>query len=258
MANYLVDQFGLPGRKALVTGAGRGIGRAISLALAGAGAEVCVHFNTSRDKAEATVSEILDSGGKAFSFQADLTIPAQVNKMTDQIQERWGALDILVNNSGDLVQRSPVANLTDELIDRVLKLNLGSMVYCIRACIPLLRTGIHPCIVNLGSVAAHHGGGNGATLYAATKGAIHTLTRGLAKELAPGIRVNGIAPGVILTDFHRRHSTNELLQNFAASTPLKRLGSSEEVAGAVVFLCASAASYITGEVIEINGGLWMA
>ena len=258
MSNYLSDLFGLSGRKALVTGAGRGIGRAISEALAGAGAEVCIHFHTSRETAESTVSEILHRRGKAFSFQADLTSPQQVQKMTNQIQERWGALDILVNNSGDLVQRCPVADLSDELIDRVLKVNLSSMVYCIRACIPLLRRGVHPCIVNVGSVAAHHGGGNGATLYAATKGAIHTLTRGLAKETAPGIRVNGIAPGVIMTDFHRRHSSDELLQNFAAGTPMKRLGSPEEVAGAAVFLCAPAASFITGEVIEINGGLWMA
>ena len=258
MSNYLNDRFGLSGRKALVTGAGRGIGKAIALALAGAGAEVCVHFHTSRQPAEDTVSEIINGGGKAWATPADLTDSNQVRSLADQIGRRWNPLDILVNNAGDLVKRSQVADLSDELLDRILKINLSSLIYCTRACIALLKLGTSPCIVNLGSVAAHHGGGNGATFYAATKGAIHTLTRGLAKELAPGVRVNGIAPGVIMTDFHRRHSTDELLKTFANGTPLKRLGTADEVAGAVVFLCSPAASFITGEVIEINGGLWLA
>jgi 3-oxoacyl-[acyl-carrier protein] reductase len=258
MSDYLHSQFGLAGRRALVTGAGRGIGKAIALALSAAGAEVCIHFNTSRGAAEAAVTEIVKGEGRAWAFQADLTDPKQVKRMADDIKRRWSALDILVNNSGDLVQRSPVADLTDELIDQTIKVNLSSLLYCTRACIPLLTLGSAPCIVNLGSVAAHHGGGNGATLYASTKGAIHTLTRGLAKELAPAIRVNGIAPGVIMTDFHRRHSTDELLKNFANSTPLKRLGIPQDVAGAAVFLCSPAASFITGEVVEVNGGLWLA
>jgi 3-oxoacyl-[acyl-carrier protein] reductase len=258
MSDYLLSQFGLAGRRALVTGAGRGIGKAIALALSGAGAEVCVHFNTSRGAAEATVAEVLKGEGRAWSIQADLTDPEQVKKMAGQVKSRWSTLDILVNNAGDLVQRSPIANITDELVDQTIKVNLSSLVYCTRACIPLLTQGNSPCIVNLGSVAAHHGGGNGATLYASTKGAIHTLTRGLAKELAPGIRVNGIAPGVIMTDFHRRHSTDELLRNFVNSTPLKRLGTPEDVTGAAVFLCSPAASFLTGEVVEVNGGLWLA
>jgi 3-oxoacyl-[acyl-carrier protein] reductase len=107
-------------------------------------------------------------------------------------------------------------------------------------------------------VAAHHGGGSGSVLYASTKGAIHTLTRGLAKELSPSIRVNALAPGVILTDFHRRHSTEESIKNFVAATPLKRAGKPEEVAGAAIFLCSRSASFITGEILEINGGIWLA
>ena len=258
MSNYLISQFGLSGRKALVTGAGRGIGKAIALALAGAGAEVCIHYNTSRQAAEDTVSEILQNGGNGCALQADLTNSAQTQGLAEQVKARWGLLDILVNNAGDLVQRCPIADLTDELIETVLRVNVHTALYCIRACMPLLRLAPQPCVVNLSSVAAHHGGGNGAVLYASTKGAIHTLTRGLAKELAPGIRVNGIAPGVIMTDFHRRHSNDESLRNFAAGAPLKRLGTPEEVAGAAVFLCSPAASFVTGEVIEINGGLWLA
>ncbi len=258
MSNYLISQFGLSGRKALVTGAGRGIGKAIALALAGAGAEVCIHYNTSRQAAEDTVSEILQNGGNGCALQADLTNSAQTQGLAEQVKARWGLLDILVNNAGDLVRRCPIADLTDELIETVLRVNVHTALYCIRACMPLLRLAPQPCVVNLSSVAAHHGGGNGAVLYASTKGAIHTLTRGLAKELAPGIRVNGIAPGVIMTDFHRRHSNDESLKNFAAGAPLKRLGTPEEVAGAAVFLCSPAASFVTGEVIEINGGLWLA
>jgi 3-oxoacyl-[acyl-carrier protein] reductase len=178
--------------------------------------------------------------------------------MAEQIKERWERLDVLVNNAGDLVKRCPIADLPDELIETVLRVNVHTALYCIRACLPLLRLSNSPCILNLGSVAAHHGGGTGAVLYASTKGAIHTLTRGLAKELAPTIRVNALAPGVILTDFHQRHSTEESLKNFAAATPLKRTGRPEEIAGAAVFLCSPAASFITGEILEINGGIWLA
>src|SRR5439155_5596730 len=138
------------------------------------------------------------------------------------------------------------------------KLNFHSTVYVCRAAIPLLKRGKDPSIINLSSVAAHNGGANGATIYAATKGAIHTYTRGLARELAPEIRVNGIAPGVALTDFHRIHSTPEGLATIAGNTPLKRLGTPEDHGAAAVFLSGRGASFITGEIIEINGGLWLA
>ncbi len=258
MTSFLEKQFGLPGRKALVTGAGRGIGKAIASALAGAGAEVCVHYHSSREAALTTVEEIARAGGSAWAAQADLTESPQAQKLSELLQERWGVLDILVNNAGDLVKRCPIADLTDELIENTLRVNVHTALYCIRACLPLLRKGTQPCIVNLSSVAAHHGGGNGAALYASTKGLIHTLTRGLAKELGPAIRVNALAPGVILTDFHQRHSTEEGLKNFAAAAILKRVGYPEEIAGAAVFLCSPAASFVTGENIEVNGGIWLA
>ena len=163
-----------------------------------------------------------------------------------------------MNNAGDMVKRSKIADITDDLLDYVVKLNFHSAVYVTRAAIPLLRRGKDASIINLSSVAAHHGGANGATIYASTKAAIHTYTRGLAKELAPEIRVNGIAPGVALTDFHRTHSTPDGLATIANTTPLKRLGTAEDHGAAVVFLCAKSGAFITGEVIEINGGLWLA
>jgi 3-oxoacyl-[acyl-carrier protein] reductase len=258
MTSFLEKQFGLVNRKALVTGAGRGIGEAIARGLASAGAEVCIHYHSSRKSAEKVAEEIVSGGGSAWTAQADLTNSVQAQKLSELLQTRWGVLDILVNNAGDMVRRCPVADLTDELIESTLRVNLHTALYCIRACLPLLRRGTQPCIVNLSSVAAHHGGGNGAALYASTKGFIHTLTRGLAKELGPAIRVNAVAPGVILTDFHQRHSTQEGLKNFAAVAILKRVGAPEEVAGAAVFLCSPAASFVTGEIIEVNGGIWLA
>lgn len=258
MSEYFQRMFSLSGRRALVTGAGRGIGRAIAEALAACGAEVCVHYNKSEQQAKETVSSIQGHGGRAFCVGGDLTNSSQVKRVFDEIQSRWDRLDVLVNNAGDLVQRSKVADFSDDLLDRVVKINLHSAVYTTRAAIPLLRKGTDPSIINLSSVAAHNGGANGATIYAATKGAIHTYTRGLAKELAPDIRVNGISPGVALTDFHRTHSTPEGLATIAGNTPLKRLGTPEDHGAAAVFLAGKGASFITGEVIEINGGLWVA
>lgn len=255
--NYLQENFGLSGKRALVTGASRGIGRAIAEALAGAGAEVLVHFRSSEATAREVVEHIKSSGGKADLLQADLSDSAQASTLLAKVEERWGALDILVNNAGALVKRIPIAELPDDVIEQVLGANIHSAIYTTRAAIPLLEKGVDPIIINLSSVAAHNGGSPGATFYAATKGAIHTWTRGLSKELAPRIRVNAIAPGVALTDFHV-HTSPEALEKFQASTPLQRLGTPEDHGAAAVFLCGKGASYITGEVIEINGGLWLA
>lgn len=256
--DYIEKHFGLEGRRALVTGGSRGIGRAIALSLAAAGAEVLIHYHKSEQAAQEVASAIETTQGMAWVAGADLTDSLQVQNLFSKIGERWDSLDVLVNNAGDLVRRSSIAELSDELIDQVLRVNIHSALYTTRAAIPLLRNGTHSSVINLGSVAAHNGGANGATLYAAAKGAIHSFTRGLAKELAPQIRVNAIAPGVILTDFHRKHSQETALEATSAATPLKRLGQPEDIAAAVVFLCGKGASFITGEVLEINGGLWLA
>ena len=258
MSHYLSKYFSLEGRVALVTGASRGIGRAVAVAFAGAGAEVCVHFNKNAGAAGETLAEIEKAGGKAWTAGADLTKPNEVRALAEKVKARWGRFDILVNNAGDLVKRSPVENASDELIDQVMRINVHSTLYTIRECLPLLKLGTQPSILNLSSVAAHHGGGNGALIYAAAKGAIHTLTRGLAKELAPQIRVNALAPGVIMTDFHRVHTKEDALKAMAAATPLKRLGEADDCAAAAIYLSAPGASFITGEIIEINGGIWLA
>jgi 3-oxoacyl-[acyl-carrier protein] reductase len=258
MPNVYERYFGLANRRALVTGAGKGIGASIATALAAVGAEVLIHYHSSHDAAQDLVETIQAQGGTAWVAQADLTDAQQVETFFQQVQERWDALDIVVNNTGDLVKRCPIEQFSDELMESVLKVNVHSAVYVTRAAIPLLRKGVKPSIINLSSVAAHTGGGNGAVLYAATKGAIHTFTRGMAKELAPDIRVNGIAPGFILTDFHRRNTPEPIMQSVVQNTPLKRLGEPDEIAAAAIFLCGDGAAFITGEVIEINGGQWVA
>lgn len=258
MINYVQEYFSLTGKTAVVTGAGRGIGRAIAEGLVGAGAKVLVHYNRSESGAEELVNKIKARGGDAWMTRADLTSSREASELFNQVRKRWGSLDILVNNAGDLIKRSNIENITDELIEQVTRVNLFSAIYSVRSAIPLLKQGSQPCIVNVGSIAAHTGAGNGATLYASAKAAIHTLTRGLAKELAPEIRVNAVAPGVIMTDFHRKHSTKEDLEIVANTMPMKRIGLPEEIGPAVVFLCGKSASYITGEVIEINGGRWFA
>src|SRR5438874_8182442 len=187
MTDYLKSQFGLTGKRALVTGAGRGIGRAIAEALAGAGAEVLVHYNSSESAAREVVNGIMKNGGKAWSAGADLTNSANVHQLFETLAKHWDSLDILVNNAGDLIERRKVAEFSDDLLDRVMRLNFNSAVYVTRAAIPMLRRGSNPTIINLSSVAAHNGGNNGATVYAASKAAIHTFTRGLARELAPEI-----------------------------------------------------------------------
>jgi 3-oxoacyl-[acyl-carrier protein] reductase len=258
MNTFCEKAFGLKERRAVVTGAGRGIGRAIAEALAAMGAEVLIHYYTSEAKAQEVAEAIKTNGGNAWAAQADLTDSASAKALFANVQERWGALDILVNNAGDLVQRSKIEDFSDELIETVITTNIHTALYSSREAISLLKKGVKPSIVNVGSIAAHNGGLNGATLYAATKGAIHTYTRGLAKELAPDIRVNAIAPGVIETDFHERHSTKEGLTGIAQRTPLQRNGTAEDMAAGVVYLCGDGAAFVTGEVIEINGGLWVA
>jgi len=258
VSEFLIQNFGLRGKRALVTGASRGIGRAIAEGLAAAGAEVCVHYNKSRGAATEVVRAIQHDGGKAWLAQADLTNSSAVRALFAKVEKRWHALDLLVNNAGDMLARADIAETDDRLLDRLLRTNLYSTLFATRAAVPLLRRGKQPVIINSSSISAHNGGGGGCTVYAAAKGAIHTFTRGLAKELGPRIRVNAIAPGVIMTDIHRRLSNKTKLDRWAKSTPLKRNGIPEDCAAAVVFLCGAGASFITGEVIEINGGLWMA
>ena len=248
----------LTGQRAIVTGASTGIGRAIAIALAGAGVDVAIHYGTSRKEAEATAGAIESKGRRAVMVQGDFRDPTAAGKAVEAAVEALGApVDILVNNAGSLIARTAVEDMEAELWQEVIALNLSSVFFATKAALPHLGPGAR--IVNVSSVAARHGGGPGAYAYAAAKGGVMTLTRGLAKELAPrGIRVNSIAPGVIETPFHDKFSTPELLETFRKGIPLGRLGTPEECAGAVLYLVSPLASYVTGQSIDINGGQWFA
>jgi 3-oxoacyl-[acyl-carrier protein] reductase len=248
----------LTGQRAIVTGASTGIGSAIAIALAGAGADVAIHYGSSRKEAEETARAVESKGRRAVLVQADFRDPTAAGKAVEAaVRELGEPIDILVNNAGSLVGRSAVEKMDAELWNEVIALNLSSVFFATKAAVPHLSQGAR--IVNVSSVSARHGGGPGAFAYAAAKGGVMSLTRGLAKELAPrNIRVNAIAPGVIETPFHDKFSTPELLESFRKGIPLGRLGTAEECAGAVLYLVSPLASYVTGQSIDINGGQWFA
>ncbi|MGO8734610.1 MAG: SDR family NAD(P)-dependent oxidoreductase [Terriglobia bacterium] len=243
---------------ALVTGASSGIGHATAIAMAKQGARVGVNYCKNQAGAEQAAETIRKAGGEALVIHADVTHQADVLAMVESVRKAWGRLDILVNNAGDLLARRTLADMTEEYWDQIMALNLKSAFLCVRAVWEEMAGRKSGCIINVSSIAGRNGGGPGAAAYSAAKGALLTYTKSLAKELAPhGIRVNGIAPGVIATPFHERYSPGEAFQRFIASIPLGRAGTSEEIAEVIVFLASPAARYITGETLEVNGGLLM-
>jgi len=251
-------EINLSGQRAIVTGASTGIGRATAIALAEAGADVAVHYGTSRQEAEATARAVESHRRRAVLVQGDFRDADGTQAAIDAAVQALGSpIDILINNAGSLVKRSPIEEMDVALWQEVIALNLSSVFFATKAALPHLGAGAR--IVNVSSVAARHGGGPGAFAYATAKGGVMTLTRAWAKELAPrNIRVNAIAPGVIETPFHDRFSTPELLETFRKSIPLGRLGTAEECAGAILYLVSPLASYVTGQSIDINGGQWFA
>ncbi len=240
----------------LVTGASTGIGAAVARGFGACGARVVVHYNQSEDAARAVARDVEAAGGEALLYQADVTDAEQLRGLVDGVIQRWGKIDVLVNNAGSLVQRQKIQQATDELYETVFDLNLRSVFQLCRLAIPIMLRQGHGNIINVTSIAARNGGGNGSILYASSKGAISTLTRGLSKELVGDhIRVNAISPGLILTPFHERFTTPEQFQALVETIPMRRAGTPEECAGAVLFLASDALSgYITGQIIEINGG----
>lgn len=248
----------LSGQRAIVTGASTGIGRATAIALAEAGADVAVHYGSSRKEAEETARAVESHGRRAVLVQGNFRDGVGAGKAVEGAVMALGApVDILVNNAGSLIARTPLEDMDAELWQEVIALNLSSVFFATKAALSHLGQGAR--IVNVSSISARNGGGPGAVAYATAKGGVMTLTRGLAKELAPrNIRVNAIAPGVIETPFHDRFSTPEMLETFRKSIPLGRLGTAQECADAILYLVSPMASYVTGQTIDINGGQWFA
>jgi 3-oxoacyl-[acyl-carrier protein] reductase len=250
--------FDLSGKVALVTGASSGIGRATATALAASGASVAINFNRNEAGAEATRSEILNAGGKAIVIQADVAQSADVQSLVKQTIDEFGPIDILINNAGSLIERLKILELTEERWDEVVDLNLKSAFLCSQAVVGSMINRKTGAIVNVSSIAGRNGGALGSIHYSTAKGGIITFTKGLAKEIAPhGVRVNAVSPGVIATPYHEQFSSADMMKAYVGMIPLGRIGKPEEVASVICFLASDAASFLVGETIEINGGMFM-
>lgn len=249
----------LAGKVVLVTGASTGIGAAAAEAFARAGASVMVHYNESREAAEAVVAGIAAAGGSAAAVQGDVAEPGVPARLVAETAARFGRIDVLINNAGAMLGRVALPALTDEHYHRVMNLNALSVVAMTREVQPVMKAGGGGAIVNVTSIAARNGGGGGAVLYAASKGFVSTFTKGISKELwADGIRVNAVAPGVIMTPFHERWSNAQQIEAMRQTVPMGRVGTPQDCVGAFLFLASDTLSgYMIGQIIEVNGGQYM-
>jgi len=239
----------LTGKVALVTGGGTGIGRACSLALAGAGAAVAVNYSRSREDAERTADQIRTQGGKAIAVQADVSKAAEDDAMVARVVREWGRLDVLVNNAATtkFVDHKNLDGLSEEDWDRLFAVNVKGVFFVTRAAARAMTDGR---VINIGSVAGLNGTGS-SIAYAATKAAVHVMTKSLARALAPRITVNTVAPGLIETRWHAGHEAANAAR--AQAMLVKRIGQPEDIAHMVLSL-ATADNFLTGQVIFIDGG----
>jgi 3-oxoacyl-[acyl-carrier protein] reductase len=247
----------LNGLTALITGGGTGIGRATAEMLAAAGANVIVHFHSSRSEAEATAQAIREQGGKVAIEQADLADALQAKDLVDRATTHFGGVDILVNNAGSVIERAKIEDCSLELWNQALSVNLTSAFLVTQRAIPYLRKSGCGSIVNVLSLSVQTGGANGAGPYAAAKGGLQVFTRTLARELAPQVRTNAVMPGVIETRHHEQFTTPERMEQYRRETPLGRNGTAEEVAGVVAFLVSDAARFVNGALVDISGGRFL-
>lgn len=244
----------LSGKTAIITGGGRDIGAAVARKLASEGANVAISYFESSKGADEVVAQIEGAGGKAIAVQADLNTQEGVDKLVNSTVDAFDAVDILVNNAGGLIARKTIAEMELTHWEAVMTLNVTSTFMMTKACLPHMKGG---AIVNLASQAGRDGGGPGAVAYATSKGAVMTMTRGLAKELGPDIRVNALCPGMIDTDFHNIHTPDAGRKGFEANAPLKRQGHVDDAANLVLFLACDDSAFITGANYDINGGMLM-
>src|SRR5215510_2848657 len=245
---------GCEGKTVLVTGAQRGIGRAIALKFAAAGADVALNFLDDKTAAESAAAEIVALGRRATTIAADIAKPEEARRLVHDAERALGPIDVLVNNAG-IFPRAPFLELTEEMWDAVLDTNLKSTFVCSQeAARRMVAAGRKGAIINLSSGAPYRGS-NRATAYMASKLGIVGLTRGMARELAPhGIRVNAVAPGITNTAMPRLGNTEEGLTAIGRANPTGRLAEPEDIADVVVFLATDEARYIVGQLVHVNGG----
>ena len=240
-------------KKILITGASTGIGAETARLLA-KGNTVYVHYHSSKEPAEKVAADINANGGQAVVIQADLSKEAGCRTLVQAVAADTDRLDVLVNNAGGLIRRQGVPDFEWRLMEEIFALNTFSAMMVTSLCLPLLEKGDDPSIINITSVAMRHGAPT-ATIYGASKAALDSFTRGIAKELAPGIRVNAVAPGVIVTPFHDKVSTPEQLEAWRDGNPLKKNGDPIHIAAAIKFIIDN--DFVNGETIDINGGQFM-
>jgi 3-oxoacyl-[acyl-carrier protein] reductase len=255
MASSLFD---ITGKVALVTGGARDIGRAISVALAGIGADVVVNYHGSEAAAAETVKQIQALGRRAIAVRADVTKKADIDRMVaEALRFGGGRIDVLVNNAGGMIKRALLGELDESLIDEALRLNFTSVLLTCQAVIPHMVAKGGGRVINISSIAGHNGGAATTPHYGPAKAAVSNLARTLTKEFAgKGVTINSVAPGVIANAFHDVHTPPEMMATLVKAIPIGRAGNNEDVAGAVAFLASPAGGYVTGEVIHVNGGLY--
>lgn len=248
----------LKGKNVLITAGAQGIGESITRHFIGSGANVSIHYFSSANTANQLTEYANSKGQKAIAISGDLTKEADANALVEKTVEAFGSLDILVNNAGSLVARKKLYEMETEFWNKVMDINLTSMMFVTRAAAPYLAKNEHSSIVNLASLAGRKGGHAGSLAYSTSKGAILTFTRSLSAELgAQGTRVNAVAPGLILgTSFHNTHTTKESAAKTIAGIPIQRAGNSDDVARAVLYLASEYDGFITGATLDINGGAY--
>ncbi|MFP3722857.1 glucose 1-dehydrogenase [Niallia circulans] len=244
------------GKVVLITGASSGIGRATAELLGSKRANIIVNFRSNEKSALEVVKYIQENGGKAIAIKADVTNKEQVTAMVKQAHDYFGSIDVLVNNAAGGIQQSTFVDANKELWEETYKLNIISVLLCSQAVLKYMIPRKKGKIINISSTAARIGGAGESIHYAATKGALNTMTIGMSRELIEhGIIVNGVAPGVVETPFHEKFAPDDdRLARMSEGIPIKRIAKPNEIAESIAFLSSDASNYILGEIINVSGG----